>query len=302
MDTERGVKMDFTINLPQANAFQATGLFHHLSQLPDRLDKLGVSSQVAEESIGDRYFYVIQCKLKRRSQEREIRREIADQIAQFICGYYEESLIESVIQKHYPQYYSREVEQIKVHTNRLFQKNTHTYFRTPYRNRSEKLSKGIFHFLRESKLLAIDGYVRFRLENYRRALTKCVHDAVDQFLLDQEYQDFISLLKYFVSVQTSKIPLVHIIHRRAKEFELLDGEGKALQLNDGGTLQEIVEHSFSQEDLIVSTLLTIAPEKMVLHTKYREENIVRTLMQIFESRVEICSGCNACDSAETLDL
>lgn len=302
MDTERGVKMDFTISLPQANAFYATGLFHHLSQLPSRLDKIGIGCQVEEQSIGDRYFYLIQCKLKRRSQEREIRREIAEQTAMFICTYFEENVIESIIHKHYPQYYSREIEQIKVHTNRLFQKNTHTYFRTAYSTRSEKISKGIFHYLRESRLLAVDGYVHFRLGNYRQALTRCVHDAVDQFLLDQEYQDFISLLKYFVSVQTSKIPLVHIMHKGAKEFELLDTEGKTLKLNDGGTLREIVEHSFSHEDLIVSTLLTIAPEKIILHTKYGEENIIRTLTQIFESRVVLCSGCSTCDSAETLDL
>jgi putative sporulation protein YtxC len=294
--------MDFTISLPQTNGYQATGLFHYLMQLPDRLDKLNVNCQIQEQSIGDRYFYFIQCTLKRRSQEREIRREIGEQVASFICTYLEESMIEEVIHKHYSQYYSREVEQIKVHTNRLFQKNTHTYFRTHYSTRNEKLSKPIFHFLRESKLLAIDGYVRFRLGNYRRALTKCVHDAVDQFLLDQEYQDFISLLKYFVSVQVSKVPLVHIIHRRAKEFELLDAEGTQLKLNDGGTLKEIVEHSFSHEDLIVSTLLTIAPEKMVLHTKYSEENIVRTLKQIFETRVVVCTGCNICGSEQTLDL
>jgi putative sporulation protein YtxC len=164
------------------------------------------------------------------------------------------------------------------------------------------LHKPIFHFLRESKLLAIDGYVRFRLGFYRKALTKCVHDAVDQFLLDQEYQDFISLLKYFVSVQDSKIDLVHIMHKGVKQFELLDADGDSLQLNDGGTLQEIVEHSFSHEDLIVSTLLTIAPEKIILHTKFPEENIIRTLTQIFEARMIKCSGCNTCGTAETLDL
>ncbi|MXQ54047.1 putative sporulation protein YtxC [Shimazuella alba] len=294
--------MDFTISIPQANAYQATGLFHHLMQLPEQMEKLDVSCEIQENSVVDRYFYTIQCKLKRRSQEREIRRVISDQLSQFICAYFEGLLIEETIRKHYPQYYDREIEQIKVHTNRLFQKNTHTYFRTPYSKRAERLGKPIFHFLRESKLLMIDGYVRFRLDHYRKALAKCVHDAVDQFLLDQEYQDFISLLKYFVSVQDSKIDLVHIMHRGVKNFELLDDQKKPLQLNDGGTLQEIVEHSFSHEDLIVSTLLTIAPEKIVLHTKFAEENIIRTLSQIFESRLIKCTGCNTCGAVETLDL
>ncbi|WP_028777471.1 putative sporulation protein YtxC [Shimazuella kribbensis] len=294
--------MDFTISIPQANAYQTTGLFHHLMQLPDRMEKLDVPCEIVEKSVADRYFYTIQCRLKRRSQEREVRRAISEEIARYMCTYFEEDLIKNAIQKHYPQYYDREIEQIKVHTNRLFQKNTHTYFRTPYNKRSERLAKPIFHFLRESKLLAVDGYVCFRLEHYRIALAKCVHDAVDQFLLDQEYQDFISLLKYFVSVQGSKMDMVHIMHRGVKEFELVDEQGKALQLNDGGTLQEIVEHSFSHEDLIVSTLLTIAPEKIVLHSKFAEENIIRTLTQIFESRLVKCKGCNACETAETLDL
>jgi putative sporulation protein YtxC len=294
--------MDFTISIPQANAYQTTGLFHHLMQLPERMEKLDVPCEIVEKSVADRYFYTIQCKLKRRSQEREIRRVIGDEVSRYICAYFEETLIEDAIQKHYPQYYDREIEQIKVHTNRLFQKNTHTYFRTPYNKRSERLGKPIFHFLRESKLLAIDGYVHFRLEHYRKALAKCVHDAVDQFLLDLEYQDFISLLKYFVSVQSSKMDMVHIMHRGSKEFELLDEQGDPLKLNDGGTLQEIVEHSFSHEDLIVSTLLTIAPEKIVLHSKFSEENIIRTLTQIFDARLVKCTGCNSCGTAETLDL
>jgi putative sporulation protein YtxC len=294
--------MDFIISIPQANAYQTTGLFHHLMHLPDRMEKLDVLCEILENNVSDRFFYTIQCKLKRRSQEREVRRAISEELAQYICTYYEENLIEDTIKKHYPQYYDREIEQIKVHTNRLFQKNTHTYFRTSYNKRSERIGKPIFHFLRESKLIAIDGYVHFRLEHYRRALAKCVHDGVDQFLLDQEYQDFISLLKYFVSVQASKIDTVHIMHRGVKQFELLDEQGKPLQLNDGGTLQEIVEHSFSHEDLIVSTLLTIAPEKIILHTKFPEENIILTLSQIFESRLVKCKGCNSCGTVETLDL
>jgi putative sporulation protein YtxC len=294
--------MDFTISIPQANAYQTTGLFHHLMQLPQRLVKLDVPCEILESSISDRYFYTVQCKLKRRSLEREVRRAISEELAKYICTYFEDGLIEDAIQKHYPQYYDREIEQIKVHTNRLFQKNTHTYFRTPYNKRFERIGKPIFQFLRDSKLIAVDGYVNFRLDHYRKALAKCVHDAVDQFLLDQEYQDFISLLKYFVSVQDSKIDLVHVMHHRVRKFELLDAQGKPLELNDGGTLQEIVEHSFSHEDLIVSTLLTIAPKQIILHTKFPEENIIQTLSQIFEARLKKCKGCSSCDAVETLDL
>jgi putative sporulation protein YtxC len=293
--------MDFTISIPQANAYRATALFHQLSMIPSRLEKLDVFCEISEQSIHDRYFYTLHCKLKRRSQEREVRRVISEQVAHYICETYEDSLIAAAIVKHYPQYDDREREQIHIHTNRLFQKNTHTYFRSAYLRRSERVSKPLFHFLRESRLLAIDGFVHFRLSHYRIALEKCVHDAVDQFLLDQEYQDFISLLKYFVSVQETKMDIVHLIHRDGQRFELCDGSGQKLELNDGGTLQEIVEHSFSHEDLIVSTLLTIAPAKIVLHTKHAEVAIIRTLEQIFETRLIACGGCATCETVESLD-
>jgi putative sporulation protein YtxC len=293
--------MDFTISIPQENAYRATALFHQLSTIPSHLEKLDVFCEISEQSIYDRYFYTLHCKLKRRSQEREVRRVISEHVARYICDTYEDSMIAAAIAKHYPQYDNRECEQIHIHTNRLFQKNTHTYFRRAYSRRSERVSKPLFHFLKESRLVAIDGFVHFRLRHYRTAIEKCVHDAVDQFLLDQEYQDFISLLKYFVSVQETKMDLVHVIYRDGQQLELCNGNGQKLELNDGGTLQEIVEHSFSHEDLIVSTLLTIAPAKIVLHTKHTEVAIVRTLQQIFETRLIACNGCTTCETVESLD-
>jgi len=70
-------------------------------------------------------------------------------------------------------------------------------------------------------------------------------------------------------------------------------------------MHELMEHTCSREDLIVSTLLSAAPEFVVLHTQQREETIIRTVRKIFEGRIVLCEGCPLCRAEranhETLD-
>ncbi len=84
---------------------------------------------------------------------------------------------------------------------------------------------------------------------------------------------------------------MHIIHTEQRQFDLRNSEGKPLQCQDlDSTLSDIS----SDEDFIVSSLLTIAPERVVLHTQHPEENVIRTLIQIFEGRIIVCRGCHEC--------
>ena len=56
----------------------------------------------------------------------------------------------------------------------------------------------------------------FRLQSYEQELREMAEYAVDEFMLDQQYEEFVSLLKYFVYFQEPKMPLVHVIHKGRK--------------------------------------------------------------------------------------
>ena len=54
--------------------------------------------------------------------------------------------------------------------------------------------------------------------------------------------------------------------------------------------------SFSQNDLVWNTLLSLLPKKIVVHC-YDNSNdeFVNTLKMIFEKRIEFCYDCNICN-------
>ena len=53
--------------------------------------------------------------------------------------------------------------------------------------------------------------------------------------------------------------------------------------------------SFSTNDYILNTLLTLIPEKIYIHIVGDTiDEFVNTLLLIFEGRVEICTDCNIC--------
>ena len=57
----------------------------------------------------------------------------------------------------------------------------------------------------------VDGLIRFRLRMWLKYLRKTLDLVVDDFLLEKEYQEFIKLLKYFVSLQDPKTKQIHVV-------------------------------------------------------------------------------------------
>lgn len=287
--------MDYTISIPQHPSFQATQLFGHLRLLLEKLESIGVMSSLGERLVGDRFFYLITCRLKRRGQEKQIRQVMGELLAGFICQDQLLFLIRQLIIKETSFREQDVITQIETITKENILSKEKKLTALQMSRQQDYLSREIARYFYESKLLALDGFMRFRMQTYRKYLSKQMKEAVEEYTLEKEYKDFIQLLKYFVSVQTSKIPLVHLIHNGKRKFELIKEDGSPLEIKEmEGTLQDVLEQNYSHEDLIVSTLLTVAPEQIVLHSKHPDENVIKTLLQIFEGRILLCRGCSSC--------
>lgn len=287
--------MDYTISIPQHPSFSASQLFGHLRILLEKLNEIGVASSLGESVIGDRFFFLISCRLKRRNQEKKIRYLIGELLAEYICKEQLLFLIRQVILKETPYREPEIIEQIQNIAKENILSREKQLSQLQLSRQQDYLAREIARFFHESRQIAVDGYIRFRMHHYRKFLLRQVKDAAEEYALEKEYKEFIQLLKYFVSVQTSKVSLVHLIHHGKRKFELLKSDGSPIKLKGmDETLQDILEQNYSHEDLIVSTLLSVAPEKIVLHSKHSNENVITTLLQIFEGRIILCRGCSAC--------
>ncbi|MDF2934983.1 MAG: sporulation protein YtxC [Paenibacillaceae bacterium] len=223
-------------------------------------------------------------------------------LADFIVDECEEELLRRLIRKD-KRYSEGEREEILAYCRQL--ENTSDFApaalteSSPGKARKRSLLvQDLADCLRPGSTLDLNGFFRFRLNRYGAELKEMLEYASDEYLMDQQYKEFISLLRYFVYVQDSKMPLAHIIHQGGHSFLLLDSEMQPIDTEklDTSYKVEFMDKDYNLEDMIVSSLLTIAPERICIHTREPELPVIKTLTQIFENRTEICGLCRSCEA------
>ena len=61
-------------------------------------------------------------------------------------------------------------------------------------------------------------------------------------------------------------------------------------------VNEISEGEINYDDLLVSSLITFAPRKIIIHSsgRFRNKELMETIKNVFSGRVVICQGCDIC--------
>ncbi|MGN7411830.1 putative sporulation protein YtxC [Paenibacillus sp. SAF-068] len=164
--------------------------------------------------------------------------------------------------------------------------------------RRTTLASGLRQDLEDVHFFHLEGIINFRIRPYKQELQELVEYALDEFWMDRQYEEFMGLLKYFVFFQEAKVPLIHLVHKGMHEFQVLDAGLHPLPVQkDEQVVVEMpgLELEMDIEDMIVSTLISISPEKVMLHTRTPDLPIISTICQIFEDKVQICHHCPECE-------
>jgi len=150
--------------------------------------------------------------------------------------------------------------------------------------RKKEIINQILNYLNQYNALNIEGFIRFRLKDYLDELNLAVEKAVDDFVIQKEYDEFIDLLKYFVDLQEPRISLVHVYKKPDGSFQIIDNNYHIIN-NEylEGYLSEMFDEKIEYEDLLVSALINIAPDKIILH--FADPEAEKTIKSIFGNRV-----------------
>lgn len=287
------------------------GTTQHVDWLKGRLgrglklfEKNGRKIRLQEKSAGE--FTFISCCLDgrpgyRRADEQTgkmVKKYVADIISDLILSYWEAALLENIIGENY-DYYGAEEKRIifhyaLLHVNRKASEPRRSAF---WSNRKRKILKKVSDYLKLNNQIVIDGFIRFRLKEYIEELREATAKAVDDFMLEKEYKEFIRLLQYFVAIQDPGADVVHVLISAGGAFKLFDEKLRPIR-NDylGGCWVDIIENEVNFEDLLVSALITIAPGQIVFHFRADEkyQATVETIKNVFTGRVSECPGCRLC--------
>ncbi len=167
-----------------------------------------------------------------------------------------------------------------------------------YMNKKNNILDRIINCIEEGNVLNIKGFMDFRSKELMPQIYTIIEKVVESYMIEKEYNEFISLLKYFVEIQESKAEKVDLyIGKRGDSYILRDEFGNNIMetlLNEICENKNIVD--VSQDDLVISGLITMCPKKIVIHSANRCKNkeLINTLEKVFENRIYHCSGCNEC--------
>ena len=225
----------------------------------------------------------------------DIAQEVAQALAKHIVANLEPELLGQLIRRHYGQFDADERDEILGSARA----------EAPRRGLRSRLARRIGDYLRQHRSVNLDGFVTFRLKDYIQGLEHDVDAAVDEFLIDREYREFVRLLRYFVEVQTPKLPEVHVMLRHDGHFELRDNRMQPLPDEVAADFRlESQAAEINLEDVLVSSLITLAPAQVTVHGDDAAQDLpsVRTAQQVFGARLHYCAGCGACEELRRAGL
>ena len=203
----------------------------------------------------------------------------------------EESFLKMILLKNYFYFNSTEMKHILELCYEIFSDDFNTYFDKKH----NLLIDSFENYLITNKSIILTGFINFRIKNYMTILEDVVDEAVNSFVVEKEYLEFISLLKMYVNSQNSNCDIVHLIYNN-NNSTLLDKDKNQINVSDDiFKAKYLSDISFSSNDYALNTLLTLVPKKIHIHLIDNcIDEFIHTISLIFENRVEICTDCSIC--------
>lgn len=152
------------------------------------------------------------------------------------------------------------------------------------------------HFKNENSI-HIDGFVRFRLCEYRRQLYMLLCEAIEEFYIEKEYEEFIELLSIYIDGRPPMVDLLHVKLNTDGSFSFYDFRQSnivfSIEENIGS---QLLKNFLTEEDKLISILIALAPKRIIWHEaeNYKNQNISKTVKKIFKDRFSVCHGCDLC--------
>lgn len=217
--------------------------------------------------------------------------EVSCILACLVIDELEESFIKKLILKNYFYFDFNERKHIVEMCFDIFTDDFNLYFDKKY----NCLINDFESYLKNNKSIILNGFLNFRIKDYMSILEEVVDEAVNNFVIEKEYLEFISLLKMYVNSQESTCDVVHLIYNNENSI-LLDKDKNIINVSDDVfKAKYLSDISFSSNDYALNSLLTLIPKKIYIHLIDNcIDEFIHTLSLIFESRVEICTDCDIC--------
>lgn len=218
---------------------------------------------------------------------------VANLITDTILEFYQEKIIKRIINVNY--FYFDALER-----NIIFD-DCYEFLEQDEEEIRETIFTQVKSYIAENKNIVLEGLINFRINDYLKILDNIVDMAVNKYIIEKEYKEFINLLKIYVNSTEPKTDILHLIYVNGESI-LLDRDKNIIQMdyniNNAKYLSDI---TFSSNDMALNTLLSLLPKRIEAHIINKEDEFINTLKLIFENKIRICTECNICKTYKMIN-
>jgi len=231
----------------------------------------------------------IECQKKEKKDPYTFVEQLSSVLADYLTTAYDGMLLNRIAKKNYGYLLPNERREIIVIAQKKLQESSQSFFDTVIRLRRRNLiTRKLADFLNQSDHIILEGFVTFRMKEYVKELEEIMDWAVRQYLIEKEYQEFIKLLTCFVKMQKPKFHCVHVIAEKDSSFSVYDENMDRISeqwFNEWE--EEQTDGTIKEEDLLISFLISAAPEKIVVHnaSDIANRELLETISRVFSGRV-----------------
>lgn len=153
-------------------------------------------------------------------------------------------------------------------------------------SREALLKKELETISLQQGIFSIGSFMTFRLSEYDRRLKNYVEVSIEEYKMEQEYQNFIQSLRDYVMARKPKLEKVHVVHQDRLviwEFRYASERDQKQYIDR----QFVREHPMYIDSQLIAPLVSIAPQKINLFTNDTGHSMVQTIQNIFQERVEV---------------
>lgn len=214
-------------------------------------------------------------------------KEISLFISNLIINIYEKRIIKKLIKKNY--FYFSDYEQLQISniSSSIIDENS--------QSKDDLVFISVYDYIKNNSSMVLSGFINFRLKDYIEVLEYLVDLSVNNFIINREYDKFITLLRDYINTEPSKIDIINLVYLN-QEAILLDKNKNIIPIdNNIINTKYLSDITFSNNDYVLNTILNLLPNKLHVHVLSQEDEFLKTLKKIFDTKVSICYDCEICN-------
>lgn len=232
------------------------------------------------------------------NDEKKFVYELSNVLMNCIMKFYERNIVKRVVNCDFFYFEPKEKSIIYDNCYELLENSDSDEFQI----RKDKIFECLVDYISEHKFFILDGFVNFRLFEYNSLIEECVDTAVNKYIIDKEYKEFIELLRGYIASQKNRTDVIHVIYSNNEPILMDEGQNILVYDNKFEYPKYLSDITFSSKDYCLNALLNLLPKKIIVHLLVDEDEFVETLKLIFQNRLMICRECSICKTFTLLNV